>query len=190
MIKVKKYSFLLFTLAILLATFSSGCVIAIKKQKVGEKPAEKPAAQEKPPAVEKIEVCKIQAPDFQLQDLNQKTFTLSSYKGKRPVVLFFWTTRCPFCISELRMLRDMYPEMVKRGWELLAIDVGEYAYRIDRYARKHALNFKVLLDIDADVARDYDILGVPTYVFVNKKGCVAFMHNYFSEEKYQELTTK
>ncbi len=189
MIKVKKYLLLLSTLVIL-TIFSSGCAIGIRKQKVGEKPAEKPTAQEKPPAVEKIDVCKIQAPDFQLQDLNQKTFTLSSYKGKQPVVLFFWTTRCPFCVSELRTLRDMYPEMVKKGWELLAIDVGEYAYRADRYAKKYALNFKVLLDIDANVARDYDILGVPTYVFVDKKGCIAFKDNYFSEEKYQELTTK
>lgn len=190
MIKVKKYLFFLFILVIAVS-FSSGCVIVIKKQKVAEKPVEKPIVREEPVAIEKLEVCKTQAaPDFKLKDLSHETFTLSSYKGRQPVVLFFWTTKCPFCVSELRMLRDMYPEMVKQGWELLAIDVGEYAYRVDRYAKKYALNFKVLLDSDINVARDYDILGVPTYVFVDKKGCIAFMDHYFSQEKYQELTLK
>lgn len=191
MIKVKKYLLFLFILVIT-ALFLSGCVYIIKRQKFVKKTVEVPAAQEKAPAVERVvEVCKTQAaPDFKLKDLSHETFTLSSYKGRQPVVLFFWTTKCPFCVSELRMLRDMYPEMVKQGWELLAIDVGEYAYRVDRYAKKYALNFKVLLDSDINVARDYDILGVPTYVFVDKKGCIAFMDHYFSQEKYQELTLK
>ncbi len=40
------------------------------------------------------------APDFKLQDTNGGLVMLSSYKGKQPIILFFWTTWCPYCRRE------------------------------------------------------------------------------------------
>lgn len=127
------------------------------------------------------------APDFSLQDLGRNTFNLSSYRDKQPVILFFWTTWCPFCRRELKMLKDIYPQLQKDGSELLAISVGEPVYKVDNFVRGYALNFKVLLDKDIAVADAYDILGVPTYVLIDKKGRIVFRANYFPKEKYKEL---
>jgi peroxiredoxin len=127
------------------------------------------------------------APDFSLQDLSQNTFNLSSYRDKQPVILFFWTTWCHFCRKELKMLKDIYPQLQKDGSELLAISVGEPAYKVDNFAKGYALNFKVLLDRYATVADAYNVLGVPTYVLINKKGNIVFRGNYFPKEKYKEL---
>lgn len=130
------------------------------------------------------------AVDFKLLDLNQTTLTLSNYKNKQPVVLFFWTTWCPFCLNELKILKDIYPQLQKDGWELFAIDVGEPAYRIDNFVKNYSLNFKVLLDKDMTVADAYDILGVPTYVLVNKEGYIVFKDNYFPRANFKELILK
>ncbi len=128
------------------------------------------------------------ARDFQLQDLNQNTVILSSYKNLQPVVLFFWTTWCPFCRKELRMLNnDVYPELMKEGWELFAIDVGEPAYKVDNFVKNYALTFKVLLDKDTTVTDSYEVLGIPTYVLVDKKGYIVFKDNYFPREEYKTL---
>ena len=55
------------------------------------------------------------------------------------------------------------------------------------FLKKRPLSFKVLLDSDANVAHSFKILGVPTFILVNKEGFVVFKDNYFPEDKYKEL---
>lgn len=124
------------------------------------------------------------APDFKLQDLHQNTVDLASFRNKQPVILFFWTMACPFCRSELRLLNTRYPELVKDGWEVLAINIGEPAYKVDEFVQNYALVFKVLLDTDLRVAYVYDIFGVPTYILVNKEGRIIFRGTYFPEQYF------
>lgn len=130
------------------------------------------------------------AADFKLPDINNETVTLSSYRDKQPVWLFFWTTWCPFCREGLKLLSDKYPQLVKDGFELLAINVGETNYKVDNFIKRYSLTFKVLLDKDARVAYLYDILGVPTYVLVDKKGHIAFAGNRFPRENYKDLISE
>ena len=126
------------------------------------------------------------APDFKLQDLNQNTFTLSSYKDKQPVILFFWTTWCPFCQTELKVLNNKYYSLLKDGVQLLAIDAGEVARRVDNFVKNQGIVFSVLLDSDTTVADAYNILGVPTYILIDKKGQIRFRGNSFPQE-YKKL---
>ena len=130
------------------------------------------------------------AADFKLQDLNQETFSLSKYKDKQPVVLFFWTTWCPFCQIEIKNLKNIYPQLVKEGWELFAIDVGESIRKVDNAVKSLALNFKVLLDEDGSTSNSYEIMGVPTYVIVDSKGRIVFKDHYFPKEEYKKLASE
>ncbi len=127
------------------------------------------------------------APNFELKDLNENTFSLSSYKDKKPVILFFWTTWCPYCRQQLKVLNDMYPQFVKDGFELLAINIGEPRYLVDILTRKYSLIFTILLDRDYSVADGYDLLGVPTYVIIDKEGNIRFQGHQFPSKKYKEL---
>lgn len=130
------------------------------------------------------------APDFRLPDLSQGIVTLSSYRNKQPVILFFWTTWCPFCRKELRALRDMRAELLKDKVEILTINVGEYAYKIDNFIKSYQLTYKVLLDKDATVAESYGILGVPTYILIDKGGNIRFKENFFPKEEYKDLISE
>ena len=127
------------------------------------------------------------APDFRLLDLNQNTVLLSTYKDKQPVFLFFWTTWCPFCRKELKLLNQMHAELVKDGLEVLAINVGERPYKVANFVSSYQLTYKVLLDQDTNVASAYEVLGVPTYVLVNKKGVIRLTSHSFPKEKYKNL---
>ena len=130
------------------------------------------------------------APDFKLLDLGQNAHTLSDYKNKQPVILFFWTTWCPFCRSELKLLNQKYPELLKDGLELLAINVGERAYKVDNFVKSYKLTCKILLDENTTVADAYDVLGVPTYVLVGKKGNIVFIGHTFPKDNYKDLIQK
>ena len=113
------------------------------------------------------------APDFQLSDLNGNMISLSSYKGKQPVVVFFWTTWCPYCRAQLKVLNDRYPALAKNGWEILAINIDDPEEDVRRIAKENNLKFKVVLDGDSTVAEDYDIFGVPAYFIVDKEGKIS-----------------
>lgn len=114
---------------------------------------------------------KASAGDIVLNDLNGKTVNLSSYNGK-PTILFFWTTWCPYCRKEIKTLNQLYPQMKKEGITVFAVNIGEPDYKVQRFFMSNALTFGVLLDRDGMAADKYNVVGVPTYVFMDKSGHV------------------
>ena len=129
------------------------------------------------------------ATNFTLLDLENKEFSLSDFKSK-PVILFFWTTWCPYCRKELKQLNTMHAELLKNGVELAAVNVEEPADKVQRFIQSYPFSYRVLLDIDAKVAEAYDILGVPTYILINKKGRIVFNNHYFPQKEYKDLISK
>ena len=127
------------------------------------------------------------APNFQLKDLAGNTVTLSQYKGKQDVLLFFWTTWCPYCRKGLKVLNEKHAQLSKEGVEILAINVNEPADKVNRFVRNSPLTFKTLLDSDADVAMAYKLLGFPTYIIVDKEGYIRSTGYSFPEEEYKDL---
>jgi peroxiredoxin len=130
------------------------------------------------------------APGFKLQDIRQDMVTLSSYKDEQAVLLFFWTTWCPFCQRELRVLNSMYAGLVKDGLEVLSINSGETPNKVEAFVRSYFLAYRVLLDKDTAVTRSYKILGVPTYILIDKKGNIVFRDNFFPYKDYKDLISK
>jgi peroxiredoxin len=130
------------------------------------------------------------APDFTLRDLNQNTFTLSNYKNEQSVLLFFWTTWCPFCREELKFLKSAYPELTKEGLVLVAINAGESAAKVNNFAKSYNFPFRILLDTDISVAGAFGIFGVPTYVLADKKGYVRLIEHSFPKEKYKSIISE
>ncbi|MDD5246565.1 MAG: TlpA disulfide reductase family protein [Candidatus Omnitrophica bacterium] len=130
-----------------------------------------------------------EAIDFTLKDINGGSVSLSSYKGKVPVLLLFWTTWCPYCRSALKELNNMQMENKGTRVEVLAIDVGEPQSAVSRLAKNLGLQLQVLLDSDNTVADNYQVIGVPTYILLDKNGEVVFRGNSFPKN-YQELVCK
>ena len=128
--------------------------------------------------------------DFSLQDINDNTVTLSSYKNNKAVILFFWNTGCQLCGTEMSTLSDLYPFLSKDGIEILAVDIGESKQRVNACLRSLISSFKVLLDNNVSVASEYHIGGVPTYILINKKGNIVFRGHFFPASKYKELLLK
>ena len=126
------------------------------------------------------------ASNFTILDLENKEFSLSDIKGK-PIILFFWTTWCPYCRKELKQLNTMHADLLRDGVELVAINVEETAEKVQRFMGSYPLSYRVLLDIDTKVAQAYGILGVPTYILINKEGRIVFDNHYFPQKEYKDL---
>ncbi|HTZ10968.1 MAG TPA: TlpA disulfide reductase family protein [Candidatus Margulisiibacteriota bacterium] len=130
------------------------------------------------------------APDFTLQDIYQEDFSLKSYREKsQPVLLFFWTTWCPYCQQELRVLNSREATLEQDGLTVMAINVGEDPAKVETFIKTFNPTYRVLLDKDTEVSRSFGIMGVPTYVLIDKEGHIVFQDNFFPLKEYKDLIT-
>ncbi len=125
------------------------------------------------------------AQDIILDELNAKPVNLSGYKGK-PAILFFWTTWCPYCRQEIKTLNQMAPQLKKEGIAVFAVNVGELDYTVRRFINKNMIMLRVLLDKNSAAAYNYDVIGVPTYILLDKTGRVISHGNVFPAD-YKKL---
>lgn len=127
------------------------------------------------------------APDFSLFTTEGKNISLGDYRNRSGLILFFWTTWCPYCRSELKNMNSEHRQLKEEGWEVLAINVGESLNRVQRFKKSESLTFKILTDESGAVASSYGILGVPTFVVIDRKGKVLFSDNHFQKEKIERF---
>ena len=111
------------------------------------------------------------APDFQLEDLEGQSISLSDFRGK-PVLINFWATWCPPCRDEMPYLQQIYEEWSGKGLVVLAIDIGESPSKVKEFLQSQELSLPVLLDAKENVAREYNITGIPTTFFIDKDGTI------------------
>lgn len=111
------------------------------------------------------------APNFQLNNLEGQPVSLGDLRGK-PVILNFWATRCPPCVSEMPYLQEIYNEWSETELALLAVNIGESSTKIKEFTQSHSLSLPVLLDTKQDVARKYNIRYIPTTFFIDKEGVI------------------
>jgi peroxiredoxin len=114
------------------------------------------------------------APDFRLNDLNNKSVSLSGYLGK-VVFLNFWATTCPPCVEEMPHFQALFQDWSARDdVVILTIDIGEDAGLVRNFMQSHQYSFPVLLDTQLKVAEEYRIQYTPTSLVVDKAGLLQY----------------
>jgi len=106
-------------------------------------------------------------------------FSPEAYRGKSAVLLFFWTTWCPYCREELKGLKDQQAALTTAGVELAIINVGESVGQVSRFVEKLGLSSPVYLDEDQSLADQYRVMGVPTFILIGKDGTELTRDNAF-----------
>jgi thiol-disulfide isomerase/thioredoxin len=112
------------------------------------------------------------APNFHAKTMDGQNFTNASVKGK--VVLFqFWTTWCPICRSEERLVDAIDKEFAPKGLVVLAVDVGESKKTVKKYLQEHPRSVRIVLNDDTNLAAMYAATAYPIYVVVDREGKIA-----------------
>jgi len=110
------------------------------------------------------------APDFNLPDLDGTMVRITDYKGK-VVLLNIWATWCPPCVEEMPSMENLYKELNKDGFEILAISIdASGADTVRAFMKKHKLSFKTLVDPKGTIQRQYQTTGIPESIIIDKNG--------------------
>lgn len=112
------------------------------------------------------------APNFTLTALDGRARTLSDYRGK-VVMLIFWATWCKTCPVELPHLGYIAHAAAAKGLVTLSINWEKDQPAVLKMVRETRLDVPVLKDTDQKVRYDYDAWSIPRVVIVDRNGKIS-----------------
>ena len=124
-----------------------------------------------------------QAPDFTLRDQDGEKVSLSDFKGRKVLLVFYPADFSPVCSDQLSIYQEVKPELTGQGVELVGISVDS-AYAHKAFQEKLGIDTTLLSDFEpkGEVARAYgsylDKAGTAnrTLVLIDERFRVAWTH--------------
>jgi len=97
--------------------------------------------------------------------------SLNNYKSN-PIIINFWATWCAPCIEEMPSLNELQVNPAFNNLQILPINVGRDSVKKSEnfYKKLKLKNLNIYFDKDIQLANKFFLRGLPTTVFVNKKG--------------------
>ncbi len=111
------------------------------------------------------------APDFLLEKLGGGTISLAEYKGRKPVVLGFWTTWCPNCKRNMPDMNVFY-EKYKDQVEVIGVNMQENPSLVQKTITNWGITFPIALDSSGSTTRAYGVRYTNVHVLIDKDGNV------------------
>jgi peroxiredoxin Q/BCP len=118
------------------------------------------------------------APDFTLQDSDGNNYSLSSYKEKNPVIIYFYPKAgTPGCTKQACGIRDSFSKFKENEIVILGISVDSKE-SIRTFMKDNSLNFPLLSDEKKEVSKSYGVLnniGLDSRItfIIDKQGSIA-----------------
>ena len=96
------------------------------------------------------------APNFRLPSTRGKDVTLKEFKGKQVILYFYPKDDTPGCTAEACSFRDHESDISKEHAVVLGVSIDSLESH-KKFKEKHDLNFPLLSDETADVAKMYGV---------------------------------
>jgi len=95
------------------------------------------------------------APDFSATDQNGEKIKLSSFKGKKNIILYFYPKdMTPGCTTEACDFRDQFKKF--KNTEILGVSIDS-PERHQKFIEKYELPFTLISDVDQKVVTKYGV---------------------------------
>jgi peroxiredoxin len=123
------------------------------------------------------------APEFTLRDQDGEEVSLSDYRGRKVMLVFYPLDFSPVCSDQLSIYQEVKPEIAAKGVELVGISV-DHAWAHKAFREKLGIDTTLLADFEpkGEVARAYgafiDRVGHAnrSLVLVDEEGVVEWVH--------------
>ena len=129
-------------------------------------------------------------PDFTITTIDGKQYILSQFKEeKRPVLLYFWASWCPYCSRDFDVVKNIYPKYAdKVAFLAIDLDLNEGSGLIQKYKERKGLNKIDFAEGNADVLSNYAIKYTTTKYAIGKNGLILYKGSgVFNEQQWEVL---
>jgi peroxiredoxin len=123
------------------------------------------------------------APEFTLRNQDGEEVSLSDYRGRRVLLVFYPMDFSPVCSDQLSFYQEVKPQIAERGVELIGISV-DHGFAHKAFQEKLGIDTPLLADFEpkGEVARAYgayiDRVGHAnrSLILVDEEGTVEWVH--------------
>jgi peroxiredoxin len=129
------------------------------------------------------------APDFSLAARDGGKVRLADLKGQ-VVMINFWATWCGPCRQEMPLLAQLNTKYEPLGFTLLGVNVEPDSAAAVTWLKGMPVTFPILFDTSSVVAGSFGVEGMPSTVFVDRKGQVRYIHRGYKpgdEARYADM---
>ena len=122
------------------------------------------------------------ASNWSLENVDGDTVKLIDFKGKN-LLIEFTGVGCGPCHLSVPMLKRIADEFTNKGFEIISVEISSKNKSVLKHYRDmNKINYEFLI-ADKEIKNNYKILGLPTFVFINKKGVIEKVLIGYSKDK-------
>ncbi len=109
--------------------------------------------------------------------------SLQEFAGK-VVYVDFWASWCGPCRKSFPWMNQMQAKYQQQGFEVVAINLDVDTELAHEFLTKIPANFNLRFNPDGDVAREFDLPGMPSSYLFNRQGELVQRHvGFFDKNK-------
>lgn len=123
--------------------------------------------------------------DHQVFNTQNQVTSLSEFKGK-VVYVDFWASWCGPCRKSFPWMNAMQQKYRDQGLAVIAINLDTDQTLADEFLKQVPAQFTVRFNPEGDVARSFDLLGMPSSFMFNRQGQLVQSHVGFYQDNAAE----
>jgi thiol-disulfide isomerase/thioredoxin len=110
---------------------------------------------------------------------------LSAHQGK-VVIVDFWASWCVPCRRSFPWMNAMQAKYADQGLVIIAVNMDADGNEAADFLREYPADFEIVYDPDGELAREYDVIAMPSSYVFDRQGKQIARHLGFKVSKQDE----
>ncbi len=123
-----------------------------------------------------------------INDDSHTPLDLSAYRGQ-VVVVDFWASWCAPCRRSFPWLDSMQRKYGEDGLVVIGINEDNEPAEAEAFLKSFPVTFRIIADRDGKLAREFDLVAMPSSFVIGRDGQLAVRHLGFKTAKQDEYET-
>lgn len=119
------------------------------------------------------------APIFSGLTIDNQKIDYAQLKGKKVVLLDFWSIYCASCIEEMPRLIELHNEFKAKGLAVIGVNLDSFGtHRVVKFmdGMENKIVFPVVIDKTRQIATSFNAMVLPTTLVIDAAGKIRFYH--------------
>jgi cytochrome c biogenesis protein CcmG/thiol:disulfide interchange protein DsbE len=109
-------------------------------------------------------------------------FSLEAYRGQI-VWLDFWASWCTPCRRSFPWMNEIVERYADQGLVIVGVNVDRERNLADEFLRETPANFSIVYDPEGELAKQFEVLGMPSSYLIDQDGNVISSHIGFKRDQ-------